>query len=165
MSITVSCNELFECFIHGGGGKVICDYKKKQCIFDYQHPGRRDCLIKPLKILIRTGLESQGSDISDNLKQAPHRGADSNLHRYKCDLSQKENQLELDRFLFDSAPFIKIQEIPITNDSIIYSNNSASSGAEGSIVLSNKKKVEKIHHYQNTSSSGFEVQMLPSART
>ena len=37
-----------------------------------------------MKNLIRTGLDSQGSDITDNLEQAPLRGAVSNLRRYKC---------------------------------------------------------------------------------
>ena len=36
-----------------------------------------------MKIQIRTGLESQESDITDNLEQAPRRGAVSNLRRYE----------------------------------------------------------------------------------
>ena len=40
-------------------------------------------IFKSFKILIRCGLESQGSDITDTFEQAPLRGAVSNIRRYK----------------------------------------------------------------------------------
>ena len=45
-SFTISCKELFECFMKGGG-KLTCDYKKKQCSYNNnKHTSSRESLLK-----------------------------------------------------------------------------------------------------------------------
>jgi hypothetical protein len=81
--------------------------------------------IKPLKILIRTGLESQGSDISDNLNQEPHWGADSIIHRYKQEIT--------DELLQDSM----IKDCIVEEKIIVYRGNYTK-------LVSTVKKVDRV---------------------